>query len=527
MAIRTVGIVGAGVSGITAVKSCLEEGLQPICFERQSGFGGVWYTEDERTKKDLNLTFDSLTTNTSREMMCMSDFPFPEDYPPFPSTSQLQKYWQNYVEHFNLREYIRLGQKVTKITDIGSGRWKIVAEDVDNGHVTETEVDALIVSSGLQGTPNAPDIPGQQEFSGKVLHSQEFRRGTDYIGKNVVVVGASFSAGDVSVDCSRHCKMTYLSTRRGCWVMRRTFRGAAFWDTHILSRWFNYMPINLQQWYLETVYRAMVNHTDLGLQSDVHVYAGASVMINDSINDQILCGKLKVKPEIKKLTKNGVEFVDGSRLDDVDVVILATGYKKCYPYIADTSIRESLEEKFNLYKFIFLPGQPTFTALGLAKCLGPQGVAFELQSRWVARVFSGKSKLPSDHVMQAEVKAVSDGNTARGSVHAYVQWTPYVLDIAKQIGCLPNPWSYLLKSPRFALKLALGSVHPYTFRLNGPHSWDGAANAIKEVPCKTVKSTKTRVPKVPYKNAVRTLAEQALLAVLVLVSALLLSWYFM
>ncbi|XP_071958511.1 dimethylaniline monooxygenase [N-oxide-forming] 2-like [Antedon mediterranea] len=526
MAIRTVGIIGAGSSGITSVKSCLEEGLQPICFERQSGFGGVWYTDDEKTKKGFNFMFDSLTTNTSKEMMCMSDFPFPEDYPPFPTPRQMQDYWRSYVEHFKLKEHIRLGQKVTKITDIGSGRWKIVAEDVDNGNVTETEVDALIVSSGLQGTPNAPDIPGQQEFAGKVYHSQEFRRGTDYIGKKVVVLGASFSAGDVAVDCSRHSNMTYMSTRRGCWVMRRTFRGAGPWDLHILTRWFNYMPECFQELYLEVVFRALVNHEDLGLESDIRLYSGASIMLNDSINDQILCGKLKIKPEIKMLTKDSVVFADDSRVEDVEAVILATGYKKYYPYLEDKSMRESLEDKFDLYKYIFLPGHPTFAAVGLAKGLGPQASSYELQSRWVARVFSGKCKLPSDSVMRSAANTLREENLRdHGSVHSYVLWIPYVLDLAKEIGCLPSPWTYLFTKPRLALKLALGTINPYIFRLTGPHSWDGAIGAIEDSTRKTIKPTKTRLSKVRYTNFVYTLA-QYLLILLVLLFAVLLKSYF-
>lgn len=39
MCVRSVAIIGAGVAGLAAVKTCLEEGLEPTCFERNSDIG--------------------------------------------------------------------------------------------------------------------------------------------------------------------------------------------------------------------------------------------------------------------------------------------------------------------------------------------------------------------------------------------------------------------------------------------------------------------------------------------------------
>jgi hypothetical protein len=35
-------VIGAGVSGLPAIKHCLEEGLEPVCYERTSDIGGLW-----------------------------------------------------------------------------------------------------------------------------------------------------------------------------------------------------------------------------------------------------------------------------------------------------------------------------------------------------------------------------------------------------------------------------------------------------------------------------------------------------
>lgn len=35
-------VVGAGASGLPAVKSCLEEGLEVVCYEKTTDVGGLW-----------------------------------------------------------------------------------------------------------------------------------------------------------------------------------------------------------------------------------------------------------------------------------------------------------------------------------------------------------------------------------------------------------------------------------------------------------------------------------------------------
>lgn len=46
--VRRVAVVGAGISGLAATKCCLEEGLEPTCFERSEDIGGLWrYTVRE------------------------------------------------------------------------------------------------------------------------------------------------------------------------------------------------------------------------------------------------------------------------------------------------------------------------------------------------------------------------------------------------------------------------------------------------------------------------------------------------
>lgn len=39
---KSIAVIGGGVSGLSSIKCCLEEGLEPVCFERTDDIGGLW-----------------------------------------------------------------------------------------------------------------------------------------------------------------------------------------------------------------------------------------------------------------------------------------------------------------------------------------------------------------------------------------------------------------------------------------------------------------------------------------------------
>ncbi|KIH48515.1 hypothetical protein ANCDUO_21416 [Ancylostoma duodenale] len=75
-------VVGAGVSGLPAIKACLEEGVDVVCYEKSADLGGLWNYRPGQ--KNIGGTVMATTVvNTSKEMMAYSDFPPPEDWPNF------------------------------------------------------------------------------------------------------------------------------------------------------------------------------------------------------------------------------------------------------------------------------------------------------------------------------------------------------------------------------------------------------------------------------------------------------------
>ena len=108
---KTVAVLGAGASGLAAIKCCLDEGLEPTCFERTNYIGGLWHYTDN-VEEGQSCVMKSTVINTSKEMMCYSDFPIPQEYPPFMHNKYVDKYFNLYADEFKLRDRIKFSTEV-------------------------------------------------------------------------------------------------------------------------------------------------------------------------------------------------------------------------------------------------------------------------------------------------------------------------------------------------------------------------------------------------------------------------------
>ncbi len=90
-----IGIIGAGATGMTATKACLEEGFDVVVFERSDFTGGLWRYHDEDID-GIASVMKSTIINTSKEMTAFSDFPPPREFPNFMhNTKMVNKFLYN------------------------------------------------------------------------------------------------------------------------------------------------------------------------------------------------------------------------------------------------------------------------------------------------------------------------------------------------------------------------------------------------------------------------------------------------
>ncbi|GFR98981.1 dimethylaniline monooxygenase [N-oxide-forming] [Elysia marginata] len=333
-----VAVIGAGASGLAAIKCCLDEGLSPVCFERTEHIGGLWHYHDTPVKGQT-CVMKSTVVNSSKELMCYSDFPMPSHFANCIHNSQLLKYFHLYDDHFDLKRHIRYQTEVVSIEkseDYNStGRWKVCHRHVISGKTSTQTFHAVLVCSGLQTDTWVPEFDGLSDFEGKVLHTNQYRKPNGYEDKRVLVVGIGNSAGDCAVELSRVAKQVYLSTRRGAWVVPRVSDNGYPMDLIRLNRFRMFLDKNfktLSEKWNERKLNARFDHALYRLKP-AHSLFSYQAMLNDDLPSRILNGSIKVKDNVRRFTKNGVEFSDGTKEEDIDVVILATGFTTDFPFL--------------------------------------------------------------------------------------------------------------------------------------------------------------------------------------------------
>lgn len=114
-------------------------------------------------------------------------------------------------------------------------------------------------------------------------------------------------------------------------------------------------------------------------------------LVNDDLPNRIISGNIVIKSNIKRITESGVQFDDGTSVDDIDAIVYATGYVFGFPFIKHPGY-EVKSNKVNLYKYMYAPDvQPrTLAVIGVVQPWGSTIPIAEIQNRLACRVIKVK-----------------------------------------------------------------------------------------------------------------------------------------
>jgi cation diffusion facilitator CzcD-associated flavoprotein CzcO len=81
---------------------------------------------------------------------------------------------RSYADQFGLRKYIEFNTKVVDIVrDNETKKWVVTVES--NGKRATRAFDKVIISHGMEHSPNVASFEGSERFKGTIMHSQGYK----------------------------------------------------------------------------------------------------------------------------------------------------------------------------------------------------------------------------------------------------------------------------------------------------------------------------------------------------------------
>ncbi|KZE89070.1 flavin-containing monooxygenase [Microbacterium sp. TNHR37B] len=352
---RRYAIIGAGPSGLAAARALHREGLDFDGYEASSGVGGLWDIDNPRS-----TMYESAHLISSRTTTEFTEFPM-ESTVDYPGHRELVRYFRAYSAAFGLDERFRFRSRVTAVMRTPTGAWDVTADSPEGP--TTTSYDGVIIANGTLAEPHLPEFPGR--FSGELLHTSAYKRGSQLAGRRVLIVGAGNSGCDIAVDAVHHAASVEMSVRRGYYFVPRYLFGRPA-DTLNQGR---PLPARLKQFIDTRVLRAFTGDpVRFGFpRPDYRIYESHPI-VNTLVLNHLGQGDLRIRADVARFDGTTVHFRDGSS-GEYDTVLLATGYRLDYPFVDRADLHWTGSAP-HLFLHIFPPSFNGLYVMGMVEASG-------------------------------------------------------------------------------------------------------------------------------------------------------------
>ena len=242
----------------------------------------------------------------------------------------------------------------------------------------------MIVANGHLWDPHRPVVPG--EFTGKQLHSAEYRNTADLEGERILVVGAGNSGCDLAVDVAQHRLEVDIVVRHGMFFQPKMYFGRPRQQVPFLQE---FSPDE------QDLINRLLARVAIGQNSDypglptpeASTLAGGPVTVNDLLLYWIHHGRVRVVPGISRFAGHTVYFTDGTARD-YDSILWATGFNVRLPFLDEQLItwRDNVPVR---YAGGILPEHAEkLYFVGLIAPRGPQIPIYGVQAKLIARMIA-------------------------------------------------------------------------------------------------------------------------------------------
>lgn len=350
-------VIGGGQGGIMLGARLKQLGVPTVIVEKNARAGDSWRNRYRSLVLHDPVWYDHLPY-----------IPFPANWPVFTPKDKMGDWLEMYVKVMEL-SYWGGTECVSARFDEQAKRWTV--ELLRDGVPITLRPSQLVFATGAYGPPKVLELQGQDTFAGQIIHSSQYREGSDFAGKRVAVIGAASSAHDVSVDLWEAGADVTLIQRSPTTVVRsETLMEMAFdiyseeavesgidvdrADMIAAATPFALLPPIQKELYdrirardadfyeklAATGFLLDFGPDETGLMMKAY-RTGSGYYIDVGASQLIIDGEIKVKGgvEFEHLTRNGIRFTDGSEIE-ADAIIQSTGFHSMHEVIASIVSRE-------------------------------------------------------------------------------------------------------------------------------------------------------------------------------------------
>jgi cation diffusion facilitator CzcD-associated flavoprotein CzcO len=373
-------IVGAGISGIGAAchlkRHCPDRSF--AIFEARSNMGGTWdLFRYPGVRSDSDMFTLGFAFHPWTEAKAIADGP------------SILNYVRETARIHGVDGAIRYGRKVRSASwSSAESRWTVTFEEA--GREDQVTCGFLHMCAGYYDYDRGyrPAFPGEDVFTGQIVHPQFWPEDLDYRNRRVVVIGSGATAVTLVPEMAKHAAHVVMLQRSPTYVVSRPAEDAqANWLrarlpaklAYGLVRWRNVL---LQLWFFkfarkrpEKVKKAILDAVRAELGPDYDVATHFTPRYNPW--DQRLClvpdadlfeavrtGAAEVVTDtIERFTPRGLRLASGRELP-ADVVVTATGLEIKLIGGLEVSVdgeRADLTKRFS-YKGMMYDGVPNLAS---------------------------------------------------------------------------------------------------------------------------------------------------------------------
>jgi cation diffusion facilitator CzcD-associated flavoprotein CzcO len=198
-------VIGAGQAGLSAAYHLARTGTDFVVLDDASAPGGAWQHR-----------WQSLTLGQAHDIHGLPGMELADTDPDESAATAIPRYFAEYERAFALpvRRPVRVRSVRHATTEETDGELGLLIAETDAGTWLTR---GLVNATGTWQKPFWPAYPGQATFTGRQMHSRDYRAAAELAGQRVVVVGGGASAVQLLLEIATVADTTWVTRRPPVW----------------------------------------------------------------------------------------------------------------------------------------------------------------------------------------------------------------------------------------------------------------------------------------------------------------------